>query len=506
MKFTWVIISILFFFSLDSFAVTKNNNTEKIENRRKLIDSLYLSKEIPQLSENDASKIISSYDSLEGIGRLEINDLKTLSVSHASLNEPIKATRYIEKYIKESHDFDFLENDYLKNIKATPEFKLVEEKYRTKFSFLFMVYFYVALVGIFMSIILNLRRGSDRIANILISSFILLSSLFVIHICLYISNVQYLYPHTLFFTITFNFLYGPLLYFYFKRITEKYTFKTRDLLHLIPFFIFLLYFSKYYVLPSEDKLHILLNPEDTYDYVITILVIMKVVSLVVYALLIYRIYIKASNKNLGIEKYIIKWLRNLVVLNIVYVSSHILYLSMVTELLPKDILIHPQIISMVLLVLYVGYAAYIQPQIFNRKFIFSEATIKYQKSGLTEDYSIELKDQLLKLFYEDKIYKENNINLDYLSECLGTNRHSASQVINEHFNMNFFNLINKFRIEEAQEIFKLDFNNNLNIIDVAYDVGFNNKVTFNKAFKEYTGLTPSAYIKKQKKQKVLTAT
>jgi len=61
--------------------------------------------------------------------------------------------------------------------------------------------------------------------------------------------------------------------------------------------------------------------------------------------------------------------------------------------------------------------------------------------------------------------------------------------------MNFFNLINKFRIEEAREILRNDINKNLNIIDVAYDVGFNNKVTFNKAFKEETSLTPTQYIK-----------
>ena len=106
------------------------------------------------------------------------------------------------------------------------------------------------------------------------------------------------------------------------------------------------------------------------------------------------------------------------------------------------------------------------------------------------------------MLYKEKIYKENNINLALLSERLGTTRHSASQVINEHFGMNFFNLINKFRILEAQEIFKNDFNNSsLNIIDVAYDVGFNNKVTFNKAFKDYTDLTPSEYLKNLKKEK-----
>ena len=82
-----------------------------------------------------------------------------------------------------------------------------------------------------------------------------------------------------------------------------------------------------------------------------------------------------------------------------------------------------------------------------------------------------------------------------LSERLGTSRHNTSQIINEHFNMNFFELINKYRIAEALEIIKEDSNNNLSMIDVAYEVGYNNKVTFNKSFKKYAFSTPTQFLK-----------
>jgi AraC-like DNA-binding protein len=60
--------------------------------------------------------------------------------------------------------------------------------------------------------------------------------------------------------------------------------------------------------------------------------------------------------------------------------------------------------------------------------------------------------------------------------------------------MNFFEFINKFRIEEAKEILKNDTEKYLNIIDVAYEVGFNNKVTFNKSFKKILSQTPTQYL------------
>ena len=107
--------------------------------------------------------------------------------------------------------------------------------------------------------------------------------------------------------------------------------------------------------------------------------------------------------------------------------------------------------------------------------------------------SKELKNDLLHLLDSEKIYRENYLNLGTLAEKLNTTRHNTSQVINEHFDMNFHELINKYRIDEAKYILNNDLKQNMNIIDIAYEVGYNNKVTFNKAFKKDTQLTPSQY-------------
>ena len=47
----------------------------------------------------------------------------------------------------------------------------------------------------------------------------------------------------------------------------------------------------------------------------------------------------------------------------------------------------------------------------------------------------------------------------------------------------------------SSNIFDEDQKRNLNIIEVAYEVGYNNKVTFNKAFKKHMNQTPSTYIR-----------
>ena len=104
-----------------------------------------------------------------------------------------------------------------------------------------------------------------------------------------------------------------------------------------------------------------------------------------------------------------------------------------------------------------------------------------------------MKENLIKLFEKEKIYRENDINLEMVARKLNTTRHNASQVINEHFKVSFHELINTYRIDEAKKILKEHNDHGLNIIDVAYEVGYNNKVTFNKAFKKKTQLTPSEF-------------
>lgn len=206
-----------------------------------------------------------------------------------------------------------------------------------------------------------------------------------------------------------------------------------------------------------------------------------------------KIY-KASKNNEKIDKENKKWQRNIFIIHASYIICYAVYGVLVVNHISSGVIYQSQIISMALMVMYIGYSANVQPHVFSgllksKNSIFT----KYEKSGLTESLSTELKDNLMKLFEVDKIYKENNICLEILANSLNTTRHNASQVINEHFDMSFHELINTYRINEAKHILNNDHKRNLNIIEVAYEIGYNNKVTFNKAFKKDTGLTPSEF-------------
>ncbi len=488
------VIYILFLLLYVNANATNNGKPETLYKGIQ-IDSSYINNQF-EFNRESAKSLIKWHEKalIKGVD-FSNKDLKNIAISYAYLNNTSKASEYLDKYIKNSYDINVINISVFENISESKEFKSVLKKYKPTLNGWILFFFSTGLIGIFIAIVLNLRKKGDIIANILISLFVLLHSFFTIHLSLFLSNYSFNFPHSLYITASFSFLYGPLLYFYFKRIAGKYQFKLIDVLHLIPSVALFFYFLPIYLLPTEEKLSILFNRYETTYFIIIFVVVVKSISLITYGYLIFNIYRSCLYVKPKYQMEILSWKRNITILNSIYVVSYIIYGIAIINKIFVDVLIYPQIVSMSIIVLYVGYTAYVQPKVFSKKYLFSGLILKYQKSGLTESFSNDLKEQLLHLFNEEKIYKKNNINLDILSQKLDTTRHNLSQVINEHFDVNFFNLINKYRIQEARDIFKRDSNNNLNIIDVAYDVGFNNKVTFNKAFKEQTELTPSQYIK-----------
>ena len=504
MKLTRIISILFFFLFINGFAAVLKNDAVIFFNEKKVTSYLMLMQTEAIISEKDASVVIAEYNDAIAKGYvLKNDDLKKLSISYAIINDAEKSSDFLDRYIKKVRNFDILNNDVFIKIKDSKEFNAVAKKYEPELNGWILFFFSSGLIGIFIAVVLNLRKKGDTVANILLSLFVLFHSLFMIHLCLYLSKYNLEFPHSLYITASFSFLYGPLLYFYFKRITEKYEFKRTDLFHLIPSLVLFLFFLPIYSLSAEEKLEILYNRYETTFYVIVSVITVKSVLLIIYGYFIYKVYVKNLHENSNQLDEIKTWQKNLLVLNIIYIVSYIIYGFAIINETATLSLIYPQVFSMAIIVLYVSYVGYVQPKIFSKKYLFSEfVPFKYKKSGLTESYSHELKDQLLQLLIQDKVYKENNITLDILSKRLGVTRHNASQVINEHFDVNFFKLINRFRIYEAIHMLRQDSHNNMNIIDIAYEVGFNNKVTFNKAFKEETEMTPSQYLKKlQESQK-----
>ncbi|WP_164914165.1 helix-turn-helix domain-containing protein [Aquimarina sediminis] len=487
-------MSILFLFTSSN----ANCFNAKLDAKKKGEDSSYLLSNIENINtKNDTEFSIYHDQSLEQIKDKDSTSIfRDLAFSYAKSNQPELACIFIEKYIKTSLDVNFVSHSYFKPISTSTSYKKLIDKYLKKFDWWGVFCFYVAFVGFFISIVLNFRKRADKVANFLMSTFVLIHSFFIIHIGVYLINYQYDFPHIYYASTIFSFLYGPMMYFYIKRVTVQYRFKKADVLHLLPTVILSFLLVPIYMLTGEEKLRIGLEGDREYLFLI---MSGKLISLLVYGVLVIILHIKYRKKYTIGSKAIHYWQRNIVIFCSIYIMSYAIYTVLIMQHVFSGFLFYVQIVSMSMLVLYVSYSAFVQPSLFEKRKVVpigvKNKRNKYEKSGLTQSFSLELKIKLLHLLDVEKVYKQNDITLQKLSILLDTTRHNTSQIINEHFELNFFELINRYRIEEAKEILKGEKYRGFNIIDVAYEVGFNNKVTFNKSFKKYNQITPSEYLK-----------
>lgn len=97
---------------------------------------------------------------------------------------------------------------------------------------------------------------------------------------------------------------------------------------------------------------------------------------------------------------------------------------------------------------------------------------------------------MIELLEKEKPHLNCEISLVQLANSLFIKPHILSYVINEGFNENFNQLINRYRIEEAKKLIIDPTMNRLSISGIGYEVGFNSKSVFNHTFKKNTGLTP----------------
>lgn len=113
-----------------------------------------------------------------------------------------------------------------------------------------------------------------------------------------------------------------------------------------------------------------------------------------------------------------------------------------------------------------------------------------------------IKEDIHRIMETEKPYRKSDLSLNELAEIVNIKPHYLSKIINEGFNYNFRDFVNKYRIEEFIHHINSEKYKNYTYLAVAYEVGFNAKSTFNVAFKRFTQTTPREYFKKDNKLKI----
>lgn len=105
--------------------------------------------------------------------------------------------------------------------------------------------------------------------------------------------------------------------------------------------------------------------------------------------------------------------------------------------------------------------------------------------------------ELREIFTSRKLYLDPELNLKTVIKLLGTNKKYLYQAISENSDENFRSFINRYRVDEAKRIMeeKIGKSKEINLAELYTLAGFNSSVSFYRAFRAITGLTPKEYLK-----------
>ena len=119
------------------------------------------------------------------------------------------------------------------------------------------------------------------------------------------------------------------------------------------------------------------------------------------------------------------------------------------------------------------------------------------KTLLTKDN--EYYHELIRLFEQEKIYRDPNLSLECVAEKMGISAGYLSRLVNDTTNTGFSQFTNSYRVRETQKKLVSDEYSHYNILSIGLESGFNSKASFNRNFKEIAGMPPQDYLKKIKK-------
>ena len=104
--------------------------------------------------------------------------------------------------------------------------------------------------------------------------------------------------------------------------------------------------------------------------------------------------------------------------------------------------------------------------------------------------------KLTDLMDHQQYWQTEGLTIRQLAETMQVKEYRLRQTINQHLGFRNFNeFLNSYRIREACAILSNPKKQELIILEIAYDLGYQSLAPFNKAFKRVTGVTPTEYRK-----------
>ena len=280
-------------------------------------------------------------------------------------------------------------------------------------------------------------------------------------------------------------------------------------LHFIPFFAYLVYFVPFYLAPESYKqesyyyIHHLVEWKSTENFEFyrkwgelrMFQLEACYLQTTIYLVLCFQKLLKYKNlpeKYSSIAVFEINWW---IIFCITY-SLLIIVVIVVKVTFVRDLGDHI-IASFYTIIIYISTFSELikqsEKQNNLRQMDEEDDKPRYASSGIKEEKKTEIQQKLAAIMEEKKLYTDSLISMAKVAKQIREPVYMVSQVINERIGVTFYDWIARYRVEEAKRLLSNPATASYTIEQIAEEVGYNSKSAFNKAFRKFTGITPSEY-------------
>ncbi|MFN7118722.1 MAG: helix-turn-helix domain-containing protein [Saprospiraceae bacterium] len=359
-------------------------------------------------------------------------------------------------------------------------------------NFWIILFTIAAAQGYFVATVLFVKK-ENRVPNRLLGAFLLLLAITLSEWLLWWTGLIRQVPGLMAVSVAFPLLYGPFLLLFYQATFQKIT--SNWGLHFIPALLLVLLMTPFYLR--------FVYPQPTVIQSVTRILQHPLFPITVFSLMsFYGIWMaRRFRPFLQGNSELQRWHRLILLAYLGIILAYIFYRLLPTLELQAPVWKYLIALSLTGFIYLIAWLGYVQPQVLaGVRLQEALQPKKYRKSSLSALESQQLFQQITRLIESESLYANGELDLETLSQKLKKSRHHISQAINEQTGGNFADFINRYRIQAAQDLLANRSKREKNVIEVAYEVGFNSKKAFNLAFKKITGMTPTEYRQVQEKR------
>jgi AraC-like DNA-binding protein len=365
---------------------------------------------------------------------------------------------------------------------------------------LFQILIYGGIIlGIFVVLLINNKSVRKSRANVFLSVLLMAFSFSMLHIRYAGSVLNHFSAKAYHLGDPTFLLIGPLLWFYIEELTGSHVrFSLKAILHFLPALVIICCSLSFTLIPGENSFILFLNSHPRLP--ITLFWMIIVIQFSCYQFFIHKKWLAyqqlMQQEVSNTEDISISWVKFFMavflVINLFFLFGlfAVIHLDYVTWLWKAVGIVFS------LSVFALGYKGILQREIFYPDEIKkSKETSGPLPSAAISKPDRQLVDRIVAYMKEKKAYLDPELTLSKLAKDLSISRSQLSQLINDSIGENFYDFVNKYRVEEVKRLMADPQMKNFNMLGLALEAGFKSKSTFNLIFKRFTGLTPTEYKK-----------